>query len=164
MDWIFIGRVEYSLESLNIHWNSWCWSWNSNTLGTSCEELTHWKRPRCWEGLGARGEGDDRGWDGWMALLTWWTWVWVNSRIWWWTGRPGVLQFMGSQSQTRLSDWTKLNWIWNQSVVSCPVLIVASWHTYRVLSRQVRWSGISISLKLSTICCDPHSQKLWHSQ
>ena len=70
---------------------------NSNTLATSCEELTHWKRPWCWEGLGARGEGDDRGWDGWMASPTWWTWVWVNSGSWWWTGRPGVLWFMGSQ-------------------------------------------------------------------
>ena len=50
-----------------------CWSWNSNTLATSCEGLTHWKRPWCWEGLGAGGEGDDRGWDGWMASLTRWT-------------------------------------------------------------------------------------------
>ena len=51
----------------------------------------------CWEGFGARGEGDDRGWDGWMASLTRWMWVWVNSGSWWWTGRPGVLQFIGSQ-------------------------------------------------------------------
>ena len=50
----------------------------------------------CWEGLGAGGEGDDRGWDCWMASLTRWTWVWVNSGSWWWTGRPGVLRFMGS--------------------------------------------------------------------
>ena len=49
------------------------------TLATWCKELTHWKRPWCWEGLGAGGEGDDRGWDGWMASLTRWTWVWVNS-------------------------------------------------------------------------------------
>ena len=92
--WVFIG------------------SWNSNTLATSWEELTHWKRPWCWEGLGAGGEGDDRGWDGWMASPTLWTWVWVNSGSWWWTGRPGVLQFRGSQrvSQTQLSDWTELNW------------------------------------------------------
>ena len=69
--------------------------WNSNTLATSCEELTHWKRLWCWEGLGAGGEGDDRGWDGWMASTTRWTWVWVNSGSWWWTGRPGVLRFMG---------------------------------------------------------------------
>ena len=52
---------------------------NSSTLATSCEELTHWKRLWCWEGLGAGGEGDDRGWDGWMASLTLWTGVWVNS-------------------------------------------------------------------------------------
>ena len=64
----------------------------------------------CWEGLGVGGEGDDRGWDGWMASLTRWTWVWVNSGSWWWTGRPGMLRFMGSQSRTRLSSWTELNW------------------------------------------------------
>ena len=58
--------------------------------------------------IGAGGEGDDRGWDGWMASLTRWMWVWVNPGSWWWTGRPGVLQFMGSQSRTRLSDWTEL--------------------------------------------------------
>ena len=51
----------------------------------------------CWEGLGAGGEGDDKGWDGWMASPAWWTWVWVNSGSWWLTGRPGVLRFMGSQ-------------------------------------------------------------------
>ena len=88
------------------------WSWNSSTLATSCEELTHWKRPWCWEGLGAGGEGDGRGWDGWMASPTRWTWVWVNSGSWWWTGRPGVLWFMGSLSRTWLSDWTELNWTW----------------------------------------------------
>ena len=94
--------------SLVVHWKDWFWSWNSNTLATSCEELTHWKRLWCWEGLGAGGEGDDRGWDGWMAS-TWWTWVWVNSGSWWWTGKPGVLQFMGSQRVGH--DWaTKLNW------------------------------------------------------
>ena len=52
------------------------------------------------------GGGDSRGWDGWMASLTQWTWLWVHSGSWWWTGRPGMLQFMGSQSQTQLSDWT----------------------------------------------------------
>ena len=85
-----------------------CWSWNSNTLATSCEELTHWKRPSCWERLEAGGEGADRGWDGWMASPTWWTWVWVNSRSWWWTGRPGVLRLMGSHRVGH--DWvTELN-------------------------------------------------------
>ena len=71
--------------------------WNSSTLATSCEELTHWKRLWYWEGLGAGGEGDDREWNGWMESLTRWTWVWVNSRSWWWTGRPGVLRFIGLQ-------------------------------------------------------------------
>ena len=87
-------------------------SWNSNTLATWCKELTHLKRPWCWERLKARGEGDDRGWDGWMASLTQWTWVWVNSGSWWGTGRPGMLQSMGLQSQTRVSNWTELNWIY----------------------------------------------------
>ena len=82
---------------------------NSSTLATSCKELTHWKRLWCWEGLGAGGEGDDPGWDGWMASLTRWTWVWVNSGRWWWTGRPGELQFVGSQRVGH--DWaTELNW------------------------------------------------------
>ena len=63
----------------------------------------------CWQGLGEGGEGDDRGWDGWMASLTRWMWVWVNSRSWWWTGRPGVLWFMESQRVGH--DWvTELNW------------------------------------------------------
>ena len=95
---------------LVVHWKDWCWSWNSNILATWCEDLTHWKRPWCWEGLGAGGEGDDREWDGWMTLPTRWTWVWVNSGSWWWTGRPGVLRFMGSQRVghdwvTELTDW-----------------------------------------------------------
>ena len=78
-------------------------------MATWCEELTHWKRPWCWEILKAGGEGDDRGWDGWKASLTQWTWVWVNSRSWWFTGRPGVLQSMGSQRVGHA--WvTELNW------------------------------------------------------
>ena len=78
-------------------------------LATSCEQLTHWERPWCWEGLGAGEEGGNRGWDGWMASPTWWAWVWVNSRSWWWTGRPGVLWFIWSQRVRH--DWaTELNW------------------------------------------------------
>ena len=99
---------------LDVLWKDWCWSWNSSTLATSWEELTHWKILWCWEGLGAGGERDDRGWDGWMASLTRWTWVWVNSRSWWWTGRPGVLRFMGSQrvgqDWATEMNWTELNW------------------------------------------------------
>ena len=95
---------------LDVHWKDWCWKWNSSTLATSCEELTHWKRPSCWEVLGAGGEGDDRGLDGWMASPTLWTWVWVNSGSWWWTGRPGVLWFMGLQrsGHTEWLNWTQL--------------------------------------------------------
>ena len=92
---------------LGVNWKDWCWSWNSNTLATWWEELTHLKRPWCWERLRAGGEGDNRGGDGWMASPIRWTWVWVDSG--WWTGRPGVLQFMGSQRVRH--DWvTGLNW------------------------------------------------------
>ena len=73
------------------------------------KEPTHLKRPWCWERLKAGGEGDDRGWDGWMASSTQWTWVWVNSRSWWWTGKPGMVQSMGLQRAGH--DWvTELNW------------------------------------------------------
>ena len=124
--WCFLNMVlEKTLESplackkikpvnpksvLNTHWKDWCWSWNSSTLATWCEELTHWKRSWCWERLKAGGKSDDRGWDGWMASLTQCTWVWVNSWNWWWTGRPGVLQSMGWQRVGH--DWaTELNWL-----------------------------------------------------
>ena len=65
--------------------------------------LTHWKRPWCWERLKARGEGDNRGWDGWMASQIGWTWVWVSSGSWWWTQKPGTLQSMRSQRVRH--DW-----------------------------------------------------------
>ena len=86
-----------------------------DTLATWCEELTHWTKPWCWERLKARGEGDDRGWDGWMASVTRWTWIWASSRSRWWTGKPGVLQSMGLQRVghdwvTGL-NWTELNWL-----------------------------------------------------
>ena len=90
---------------LNIHWKDWCWSWSSNPLATWCKELTHLKRPWCWERLKAGGEGDNRGWDGWMASATWWTWVWVSSGS-WWTGKPGMLQSMGFSRQVALTRWT----------------------------------------------------------
>ena len=80
-----------------------------SALASFLPKNTHWKRLWCWEGLGAGGEGDDRGWDGWMASPTRLTWVWVNSGSWWWTGRPGRLQSMGSQRVGH--DWaTELNW------------------------------------------------------
>ena len=104
-----IQPVHLKGSVLNIHWKDSCWSWNSNTLATWCEELTHWKKPWCWERLKAGGKGDDRGWDGWMASLTQWTWVWAGSRVWWLTRKPGVLQSMGSQRIGH--NWvTELNW------------------------------------------------------
>ena len=80
---------------LNIHWRDWCWGWSSNTLAMWCQELTHWKRPWCWAGLKAGGEGNDRAWDGWMPSPPQWTWIWANSWRLWRTRKPGVLQSMG---------------------------------------------------------------------
>ena len=93
--WIFIGRMMLKLKL--------------QSLATWCEELTHWKRHRCWARLRAGGEGDDRGWDGWIASLTQWTWAWASSGSWWWTGKPGVLQSMGHKE---LDTTERLNWIW----------------------------------------------------
>ena len=100
---------EYSLEGLILklklqHFGPWF------------EELTHWKRPWCWERLKVGGEGDDRGWDGWMASLTRWTWVWASPGGWWWAGLPGVLQSMGSQRNgdnwaTELTYESQKGWI-----------------------------------------------------
>ena len=90
--WVFIGRTAVEAETPVL--------WPPDA---------HLKRPWCWEGLRGGGEVDERRWDGWIASLTQWTWVWVNSRSWWWIGRPGVLQFMGLQSWTWLSNWTELS-------------------------------------------------------
>ena len=106
-------RGELSPEYWNIgYWKDWCWSWTSNISATWCKELTHWERPWCWERLKAGGEGDDRGWDGWMASPTQWTWVWASSRSWWRTGSPGALQSMGSE-RVRHNWATELNWTAN---------------------------------------------------
>ena len=98
------------------HWKDWCWS--SDTLATWWEQPTHWKRPWCWERLRAGGEGDDRGWDSWIASPTQWTWIWANSRRWWRTEEPGVLQFMRWQrvrqdlaAEQQQADCTKGWWL-----------------------------------------------------
>ena len=83
--WIFIGRTDAEAE-ISILWPPDAKNW-----------LIRKDPDTGWERLNAGGEGDDRGWDGWMASPTWWTWVWASSGSWWWTGRPGVLQSMGSQ-------------------------------------------------------------------
>ena len=100
-----------SIYCLQTFW-WWSFDWCEVILPCSFDlpfsNNEHWERPWCWERLKAGGEGDDRGWDGWMASLTQWTWVWVNSGSLWWTGKPGVLQSMGLQSWTWLSDWTEV--------------------------------------------------------
>ena len=121
--WLFIGRTDVEAET--------------NTLATWCKDLTHWKRPWCWERLKAGGEGDNRGWDGWMASLTQWTWIWVNSGSWWWTGRPDVLPSMGSR-RVGHDRVTGLNWSLPASVFMwlsflhlclCPDLpVLSKWH------------------------------------
>ena len=93
---------EYSLEGLML-------KLKLQYLATWYEELTHWKRPWCWEREKVGAEEDDRGWDGWMTSSTRWTWVWTSSRRWWWTGKPGVLQSMGSP-RVRHNWETELNW------------------------------------------------------
>ena len=94
--WIFIGRTDIEAET-PILWPP------------DAKKLTHWKGPWCWERLRTGKEGDDRGWDGWMVSPTRWTWVWVNSGSWWWTGKPGVMLSVGSQRVGH--DWaTELNW------------------------------------------------------
>ena len=119
---------------------SQCWSWNSNTLSASCKELTDLKRPWCWEGLGAGVEEDDRGWDGCMASSTQWTWVCIYSRNWWWTGRPGVLHFMGSQRVVH-DRVTELNNIYKEdfmemSVGDSRLKGTTCKHTYEIANRK----------------------------
>ena len=139
-----------------------------NTLATWCEELTHWKRPWCWERLKVGREGDNRGWDGWMASLTQWTWVWVSSGSWWWTGRPGILQSMGSQRighdwATELTDWL--------IVIDPEALKLTVWLSFQLFNLLINWrvcmvcfsasrKGLSSALQIpspTTIMCDASS-------
>ena len=114
--WIFIGKTDAEAEAPTL------WPPDAKNWLTA-------KRPWRWKRLKVGGEGGDRGWDGWMASSTQWTWVWASLGSLWWTGNPGVLQFMRSQRAGH--DWvTELNW----------------------------------TDEFSTVCCDPCSQRLWHSQ
>ena len=112
--WIFIGRTDVEAE-IPLIWlpdaKNWLIFFFNLILFFNFTNCINLKRPWCWERLTkSGGEGDSRGWDGWMALPTQWAWVWVNSGSRWWTGRPGVLQSMGSQRVGH--DWaTELNWI-----------------------------------------------------
>ena len=115
-------------------------------LATRCKELTHWKRPWCWERLKVE-ERDDRGKDGWMASPTWWTWVWASSRSWWQAEKPGVLQFMGSQrvGHNWVTELTELNmWVGikGRSVLEAtPKLgkVDCSWNNYTCTSVDLRF-------------------------
>ena len=134
MKYIF-SCVQNTERPPQIQQSNWCWSWNSNVLVTWCKELTHWKRPWCWERLKAGGEGDERGWDGWMASPIQRIWVWVSSGSWWWTGRPGTLQSSTPRTWGHCSPWDhkepdtteQLNW--TQWIVMSPkAVLVASWN------------------------------------
>ena len=109
LDFMEIKLVNPKRKSVvNILWKDWWWGWNSTNLGTWFEELIHWKRPWCWERLKAGGEEDDRGWDGWMASQTRYTWIWASSGSWQCTGKTRMLHSMGSE-RVRLSILTELN-------------------------------------------------------
>ena len=126
---------EYSLEGL--------------MLKLKLQYLGHLMRRTdwCWERLKVGGEGDDRGWDGWMASLTQWTWVWVNSGHWWWTGRPGMLQSVGSQRVGH--DWvTELNWTYNRSSRCFGYL---SFYPGAKLSDTVYWIARSLPNKWNSL-------------
>ena len=93
-------------------WKDWCWSRNSNTLATWCKELIHWKRSWCWERLKAGTEGNDRGWDGWMASPTGWIWVWAGSWSWLWTGSIMVCCSPWGHKESDMAEhlnWTELS-------------------------------------------------------
>ena len=133
---------------LVVHWKDWCWSWNSNTLSTSCKELTHWKRLWCREGLGAGGEGDDRGWDGWMHH-------WLNGREFDWTlgvgdGQGGLVccDSWGCKESdtTERLNWTELNWC--VEVTQLCLTLCYPWTIARQaplsmkFSKQEYWNGL----------------------
>ena len=159
MKWWVTQKAIVTWIILKIHWKDWCWNWN--TLATWCEELTYLKRPWCWERLKVGGEGDDRGWDCWMASPIQRTWVWVNSRSWWWTERPGVLQSMGSQRIGH--DWaTDLIWsllftaickaspgshfaflpFFSMGMILIPVSCTMSWASVLPVTNYMVWDSI----------------------
>ena len=135
--WVFIGRTDVDTEAPIL------WPPDAKM------KRPHLKRSWCWERLRAGGERDDRGWDGWMASPTWWTWVWVDSGSWWWTGRLGVLRFMGSQRVGH--EWaTELNWT---ELKGCSV-----WHCVCVHAQSL--SCVWLCVTLCTVACQiPLSMK-----
>ena len=118
--------------------------------------LTHLKRPWCWETLRAGGEGNNRGWDSGMVSPTQWTRVWVDSGGWWWTGRPGVLGFMGLQRVGH--DWvTKLNWTELSKYCLCSISLFSplnSWWNVRPFHSTWKKSESEVA-QLCLTLCDP---------
>ena len=133
---IFIGRNEAKAEA-PVLW---------------FKELTHWKRLWCWERLKAGGEGDDKGWDGWIASPTWWAWIWVSSRSWWWTGKPDMLHSMGSQRVGH--DWAaELNGLkcelWQTRVMPSLMLLFHVMSPLRCLMDTSNRSAIKVIISAS---------------
>ena len=151
--WVFTGRTDVEAET-------------PNTVATWCEELTHLKRPWCWERSRAGGEGDDRGWDSSMASPTQWTWVWVDSRSWWWTGRPGMLRFMGSQRARH--DWaTELNWNKLSNMITqiykyTDISLGSTYRTHKTLSYNIQTAIPDSSLSVISNL-ERESGKYWQS-
>ena len=142
------------------------WTLSSDTLKLQylaiwCEELTHMKRPWCWERLRAGGKGDDRGWDGWMVSLTQWAWVWVDSRSWWWTGRPGVLWFMGSQ-KVRHAWVIELNWILSGTVNSSEHTFLCIWLILKISLKQIIKSAWSYTAIFKVV--NQQEPTIWHME
>ena len=139
----------YRKSVLNIHWKDWCWSWSSNTLATWCQEPTHWKRPWCWEILKAGGEGDDRGWDGWMASLTRWICVWVNLGV---GDGQGVLACCSpwgckESDMTEWLNWTEISYhflMGRNWLSSYPLQVVQNWKIQKSI-RSYQFSSVAQS-------------------
>ena len=146
--------------SPNIHWKDWCWDWNSNSLAIWWEKLSHWKRPWCWERLKAGGEGDDRGWDGWMASLTWWTWIWASSRSFDIQGSLVCCSLWGHKEldvNERL-NWTEFVHCRMFSSIPCfyPLASSSSPHPSPVMTG---WPNIFMTKNVSTHCKSPPPQQ-----
>ena len=138
---------EYSLEGLML-------KLKLQSFATWWEGLTRWKRPWCWKRLKVGGEGDDRGWDGWMASPTQWTWVWASSRSWWWTGKPGLLQSMGSQRVRH--DWaTELNTVAIKSMEEA--FMIAPWVRFVLSSSLIHSLGKVLPSLMYTTVLLPYS-------